>query len=60
MGLRFNPETVEEVTIAIPCELYELKLVQLARALIELLENEEHPAEDGAAIVSPEFPKEAA
>ena len=53
MGERFNPETVEEVAFAIPSELYEMKLVQLAHALIELLENQETKAEDGAAIVLP-------
>ena len=53
MGERFNPETVEEVAFAIPSELYEMKLVQLASALIELLENQETKAEDGAAIVLP-------
>lgn len=60
MGKRFNSETVEHVTQAIPSELYEMKLVQLAVALIELLENSNLQAEDGPAIASPDMPQEAA
>jgi hypothetical protein len=60
MGERFNPETVEKVAMTIPSELYEMKLVQLAAALMELLENQEPKAEDGPAIASQETPQEAA
>lgn len=58
MGIPFNPETVEFETQAIPSELYEMKLVQLANALIELLEKPESEAEDGG--IKPQNHKEAA
>ena len=52
MAIPFNPETVEIESIAIPSEIYEMKLVQLARALIECLENSSLQVEDGGAVVS--------